>query len=266
MSEMESLSFDPMVELYEVTRACDPACLSGALDWVAAHFPPASFPNLFEPGIGTGRIAIPLAERGYSIAGIDIAQDMLAVLERRVRETLLPITWQVGDATSVPCGDNTFDLSLACHLFYFIPEWRRAVDEMLRVTHAGGAIILVKTGYGKEVPFLTERYRALRKELGAAPGPRGAAGTKEVVAYAESKGCAAEWITGRWQWGTRQRVREALSYYERRAYSYTSTPSPEAHAAIIRDLTAEAVAHYGNLEAEVAVPDEIYLVILRQEQ
>ena len=137
---------------------------------------------------------------------------------------------------------------------------------MLRVTRPGGAVVLVKTGYGKEVPSLTERYRALRKACGAARGPRGAAGTREVAEFAESRGCASEWITGRWTWVTRQTVGEALSYYERRAYSYTSTPSPEAHAEIMRVLTAEAIARYGSLEAEVEVPDEIYLTILHPER
>ncbi len=262
---MESLSFDPMVELYEATRVCDPACFNAALDEIAARFPPASFPNLFEPGIGTGRIAVPLAQRGYAVTGIDIAQDMLCVLARRVQETLLPITWQVADATHVPYAGGAFDLSLACHLFYFIPDWPRVVDEMFRVTRDGGAVILVQTGHGREVPFLTGRYCTLRAKSGGPGAHRGAASTRDVVAYAESTGCKVEWITGRWPWTMRQTVAEALSYYERRAYSYSSTLSAEAHGQIMCQLAADAIAEYGSLEAEVQVPDEIYLVILRRE-
>ena len=102
----------PSIPWWNFTRprcGCDPACFKAALDWVAERFPPAEFPQVFEPGIGTGRIAIPLARRGYSVTGIDIAPDMLAVLQARVRQTALPIMWQEGDATRVPYADGSFD-------------------------------------------------------------------------------------------------------------------------------------------------------------
>lgn len=57
-----------------------------------------------ELGIGTGRIAIPLANQGVSVFGIDTSEKMLEVL--RERSQGLPITSVIGDA-------SRFDLSAA---------------------------------------------------------------------------------------------------------------------------------------------------------
>jgi len=263
---MESLSFDPMVELYDETRSVDAACLDAALDYIAARFPSCEYPAVVEPGIGTGRIAIPLAHRGYRVAGVDIAPEMLAMLAQRLREAgqTLAVTYQQGDATQLPYADDAFDLAIVCHLFYFIPDWRRAVTEVLRVTRAGGALILVQSGRGREVSFLSRRYQELSGALGYVTRFRGAKSTGEVVEYAEGEGYAAERLSGRWHWMSQQRLGEALNYYQRRAYSYTSLPPDEAHRAIMDQLTAEAIAHYGSLDSEIVSPDEMYLVVLTQ--
>jgi len=263
---MESLSFDPMVELYDETRSVDAACLEAALNYIAARFPSCEYPAVVEPGIGTGRIAIPLAQRGYRVTGVDIAPEMLAILAKHLRGAAhsLAITYQQGDVVQLPYPDDAFDLAIVCHLFYFVPDWRKAVAEVLRVTRAGGALILVQSGRGKEVSFLSERYQELSAALGYVTRFRGAKSTGEVVEFAEGEGCAAEWPSGRWQWVSRQRLGEALDYYQRRAYSYTSLPPDEAHRSIMAQLTAEAIEHYGGLDSEVASPDEIYLVVLTQ--
>ena len=58
-----------------------------------------------ELAVGTGRIAVPLAERGVRVAGIDLSPDMLAQLKRKTDE--IPVA--IGDyaATRV---DGTFSL------------------------------------------------------------------------------------------------------------------------------------------------------------
>jgi 2-polyprenyl-3-methyl-5-hydroxy-6-metoxy-1,4-benzoquinol methylase len=64
-----------MAKLYEETRNFDNSSFNSALDYLVEKYPLKVFHKLFEPGIGTGRIAIPLAERGYQVIGIDISRD-----------------------------------------------------------------------------------------------------------------------------------------------------------------------------------------------
>jgi SAM-dependent methyltransferase len=59
-----------------------------------------------ELAVGTGRIAVPLAERGVRVAGIDLSPDMVAQLRRKSRD--IPV--EIGDyATSTVAG--TFSLA-----------------------------------------------------------------------------------------------------------------------------------------------------------
>ncbi|MFC4502877.1 MULTISPECIES: class I SAM-dependent DNA methyltransferase [Streptomyces] len=59
-----------------------------------------------EFAIGTGRVGVPLRERGVPVAGIELSEHMAAVLRRKVDENALPVT--VGDmATTVVPGEFT---------------------------------------------------------------------------------------------------------------------------------------------------------------
>ena len=59
-----------------------------------------------ELGVGTGRIAVPLAARGVRVAGIDLSPDMLAQLTQKTGE--IPVT--VGDYATTRV-DGTFSLA-----------------------------------------------------------------------------------------------------------------------------------------------------------
>ncbi|QNS09196.1 class I SAM-dependent DNA methyltransferase [Streptomyces xanthii] len=57
-----------------------------------------------EFAIGTGRVGVPLRERGVRVAGIELSEHMAAVLRRKVDEDTLPLT--IGDmATTVVPGE-----------------------------------------------------------------------------------------------------------------------------------------------------------------
>ncbi len=257
-----SLSFDGLVELYDETRVYDPGCFAAALEAMVERFPPAQFGRLFEPGIGTGRIAIPLAERGYRVTGVDISEEMLLALQRRLAALGRPLAVcsSKADATRLPFADGVFDLAVAVHLFYFIAEWRRAACELMRVLRGDGAIILLHTGTGMEIPELNERYKALCEEQGCPIAATGVRSTAEVVAYYEGLGCTAEWVRDRWRWTARVPLDRALGYMSRRAYSFTTVAPQDVHRAAMERLAEEARATYGSLAAEVEVPNQVYLV------
>ncbi|PWI41373.1 class I SAM-dependent methyltransferase [Streptomyces sp. ICBB 8177] len=59
-----------------------------------------------EFAIGTGRVGVPLRERGVPVAGIELSEHMSAVLRRKVDEDTLPVV--IGDmATTVVPGEFT---------------------------------------------------------------------------------------------------------------------------------------------------------------
>ena len=75
---------------------------------------------LLELGCGTGKIAIPLAEAGFAVTGLDLSEAMLAEARAKTRGRDLPIQWVYGDMTRFSL-DRRFNLILLpsnnlCHL------------------------------------------------------------------------------------------------------------------------------------------------------
>ncbi len=63
--------------------------------------------RVLELAVGTGRIALPLAERGLDVAGVDFSEEMLARLRERDPDRRIALT--TGDFADVPV-EGMFDL------------------------------------------------------------------------------------------------------------------------------------------------------------
>ncbi|MFX0138617.1 MAG: class I SAM-dependent methyltransferase, partial [Candidatus Hodarchaeota archaeon] len=243
---MESLNFDIMIKYYDETRIFNQKCFDKAINYIVERFPPNLYKKVFEPGIGTGRIAIPLAQRGYNIFGIDISTEMLNILKKRIdRIKNLNISYKKADATKIPYDNNEFNLAIIVYLFYFIKEWKKAVNEILRVVN--GPIILMHTGYGLEIPILNERYKQLSEEIGFSIKNIGVKSTKEVVTYLENLGYQTEWVRDKWQWESCIQLNIAINYLEKRAYSFSTFPPDDIHNKVIKNLKNELKEKYGKL-------------------
>ncbi|MHB9863339.1 class I SAM-dependent DNA methyltransferase [Streptomyces sp. YIM S03343] len=85
----------------EETEHSPPAVLGPTLDFLAGL---AGDGRALELAIGTGRVGVPLRERGVPVAGIELSEHMVAVLRRKADEDTLPVV--IGDmATAVVPGE-----------------------------------------------------------------------------------------------------------------------------------------------------------------
>jgi len=135
-----SLSFDRAASFYDVTRALHPE-LSRKLTDALEREVRAAGERVLEPGVGTGRIARPLAERGIRVTGVDISPLMMGQLVAQLTPQHVPPDLVLGDATRLPFRDGCFPAVMVCHLLHLIPEWRQAIAEMRRVLQPGGVIL-----------------------------------------------------------------------------------------------------------------------------
>jgi SAM-dependent methyltransferase len=91
---------------------------------------------------GTGRIAVPLAERGFTVAGLDISGTVLA----RAREDGPGLDFRQGDMRELPWADGSFDAVLnfwtAFGYFESQDEDERVLAEFARVLGPGGVFVL----------------------------------------------------------------------------------------------------------------------------
>src|SRR3954447_826597 len=83
----------------------DPAVVDPAVDFLVGL---AGEGRALELGIGTGRIALPLAARGVSVHGIELSNAMVARLRGKPRGDEIGVT--IGDF-STATADGTFSLA-----------------------------------------------------------------------------------------------------------------------------------------------------------
>lgn len=131
------------IAFYDVMSAVCHRHLDGdAAFYAALAGPPPR--TILEAGVGTGRVAWALAERGYEVTGFDRSPDMLAAAERN-RPSGLAARLTVGDLTTFDFG-RRFDLVIAP--FYVFNHLhgdaeRRAALARLNAHRAEGARIVL---------------------------------------------------------------------------------------------------------------------------
>ena len=98
--------------------------------------------KVLEVGCGTGANLALFAEAGCKVSGIDLSPSMMEIAQRKLGDRA---DLRVGDASSMPFDDSSFDLVVAFLTLHEMPADVRdpVVSEMARVTGEGGRIILV---------------------------------------------------------------------------------------------------------------------------
>ena len=100
--------------------------------------------NILDLGCGDGTTAIPEAQLGANVLGVDIASNLVAAGNKRVKELgLTNCKIQEGDATNLSdLEDETFDLVVSIFGAMFAPKPFDVAREMVRVTRRGGRIVM----------------------------------------------------------------------------------------------------------------------------
>ncbi|RMG20453.1 MAG: bifunctional demethylmenaquinone methyltransferase/2-methoxy-6-polyprenyl-1,4-benzoquinol methylase UbiE [Deltaproteobacteria bacterium] len=144
---------------------------------------------------GTGDLAIAIARRhpDVTVVGVDPSRRMLEVAEQKVRRRALAgrIALRLGDAQALPFGDDYFDATTIAFGIRNVPDRRRALEEMRRVTRPGGRITILELNepegrwmgplarlyIHRLVPWIGSafsgngEYRYLQRSIAAFPSP-----------------------------------------------------------------------------------------------
>ena len=95
-------------------------------------------------GSGDGTTALPAAQRGAHVLGVDIARNLVAAGNRRAEEHgLANLAFEEGDASNLRgLKDASFDLVVSVFGAMFAPRPSDVAKEMVRVTKSGGRIVM----------------------------------------------------------------------------------------------------------------------------
>ena len=93
---------------------------------------------------GHGRVAIPLAERGFRVTGLDLSPRSLELARRNAEAAGVEVEWVEADMREPPDGPFDAALNLYTSLGYFDEEAenQRVLDGISRVLAPGGAVLI----------------------------------------------------------------------------------------------------------------------------
>jgi ubiquinone/menaquinone biosynthesis C-methylase UbiE len=113
------------------------------MDYARRHRRPWSSTRVLDIGCGAGRNAVPLANSGFDVTGIDASRSMLAAAASRdVNRRLKVIEGRMDD---LPIRSSTIDLIVAHGVWNLArsdAEFRAAVAEAVRVAAPGAALFV----------------------------------------------------------------------------------------------------------------------------
>lgn len=98
--------------------------------------------RVLEIGVGTGRIARPVAAAGCRVVGFDISAEMLGEVGGEGKRPLFPhLSLLQADMHEPPFAANTFDAVVAVHVLHLARDWQRVLVWSARSLRPGGAFI-----------------------------------------------------------------------------------------------------------------------------
>jgi ubiquinone/menaquinone biosynthesis C-methylase UbiE len=156
----QSNAFDVMLDGYE--KWVDP--MSRKVTAVAlrrADLAPNS--EVLDVAAGLGALSLPAAEAGHRVRGVDLAEQMLDVLNKK----LAPhpgSSAELMDATNLQFPDDSFDAAFSMFgIFFFGDGVGKALAQMTRVTRPAGAVVAAHWADPMGGPMFTLLARAVAR-------------------------------------------------------------------------------------------------------
>lgn len=179
--------------------------------------------KMLDLGCGDGTTALPAAQRGAEVLGVDIARNLVDAGNTRAQQAgLSNLKFQQGDASGLSeLDDDSFDLVVSIFGAMFAPKPQDVAKEMVRVTKPGGRIVM-----GNWIPNDPTLVAQILRISAAytPPPPEGFVSPmlwgveKEVAARFEGAGVPAERIG-----------------FSRETYSFVYDDAPSGLVAAFRD-------------------------------
>jgi demethylmenaquinone methyltransferase/2-methoxy-6-polyprenyl-1,4-benzoquinol methylase len=102
--------------------------------------------EVLDVATGTGQVALEIARRhpGVLVTGLDASHPMLELARLKTLPAGARVAWVEGDACELPFGDGRFVASCISFGIRNIPDRKRVLAEMRRVTRPGGRVVILE--------------------------------------------------------------------------------------------------------------------------
>jgi SAM-dependent methyltransferase len=118
--------------------------------------------KLLDVGCGAGQLALIAARAGAKVTGCDIATNWIEMARARALAEGLEITFEEGDAESLPYRDGEFDAVVSLLGAMFAPRPDRVAAELTRVCRPGGLIAMANWTPGG---FIGQMFKTISQHI-----------------------------------------------------------------------------------------------------
>ena len=133
--------------------------------------------NVLDVACGTGDMAVSLVERGCTVTGIDLSEEMLAI----ARQKAPMVTFMIADAEHLPFPDASFDAVTCAFGVRNFVHLEQGLNEMLRVLKPGGQLVILELAT-PDSPLVKPFYNLYTRRIIPWLGSR-IAGNREAYPY-----------------------------------------------------------------------------------
>lgn len=133
--------------------------------------------NVLDVACGTGDMAVSLVERGCTVTGIDLSEEMLAI----ARQKAPMVTFLIADAEHLPFPDASFDAVTCAFGVRNFVHLEQGLNEMLRVLKPGGQLVILELAT-PDSPLVKPFYNLYTRRIIPWLGSR-IAGNREAYTY-----------------------------------------------------------------------------------
>ena len=148
--------------------------------------------RVLDIGSGTGYPALLAGEvvgATGQVAGIDLAESMLAVASRKAKaREMSHVTFRTGDATALPFDASSFDAVISRFCLMFLPEITKALKDMVRVLKPGGYVAAAVWSAPEKNPFIRIPMDVIKSIVTLPPPDPDAPGVFRLAKPGELKG------------------------------------------------------------------------------
>ena len=243
----KSRTFDRAAHIYDQTRPLLEPILTHGIPAMLEVIGPKA--RVLEVGSGTGRISIPLLERGVDLIGCDLSSQML----KRFQEKFPSGRIARADASLLPFPTAQFDVVLTVHVMHLIPSWRETLREFRRVLVPGGLYLNVSTWapVGTSVSQrIREFWRGWMSANGVDAGHVGARTQAELLQELHSLNTTLTEVEVV-RFTDSFNLREELDRFSSRVYSETWDIPDAIFNASMNELRAWVTREFGSLDQDI---------------
>ena len=265
--------FDTRVAVqYDALRGHPPAVSAEIGEAIASTM--SANATILELGVGTGRIALPVAAAGCRVVGIDSSAHMLAALSQRLKSDGLDnVDLAQGDITALPFREGVFDGAMAIHVLHLVSDWAGVLKQVSRLVRPGGTLVLGRDWVDPASfsGMIRNYFRQTVVEVGtemmppgataAAPPSGGAAIFKTLISLGAKPEGQGEQIGAEWQ--TNLTPRQVLDGIRSRDDAESWVLPDDVLAETMRRLDAFAADKWANLDAPQPVNRRFMMGVFR---